>query len=909
MKNLKIVVVIFATFNIGLTNTILGGGNSITGTAASQQAQNLVAQFTNQYQGQIMDPNIDMAPNINYLKDVLNVLYANQFTADITDPTVKSSLATTIWNAMIPTVNNYARYQKQMPESQYKTRVWNLLNSLLSELINTTFKDINQKIQASKKTPAARPVPAQQQPQRQPAAQQNQTIATSLSDIRNGSFGNDYAKKVKEIASFDYSKATKVGFEDLNTILTKSVDQINANKSLQSAAKMENIKKTIDSLHEDLSKYHDLKPTTGPVKTTPSMVFTLDLILKGALGGAYAKKAQEISSFDYTQSTQVGFPSLSGVLQQDIARINADKSAQSTKVANLKKSIDSLHQDLNKYRTIKLIEPTTAAPVGTPAKQPLPNWISDDNALKNKEFETALLNYIFKNQDASEKDIRKYFSQQVPKNLPGRSNLINAMNKSIKNNFGDAQKRASRKSIAQPTKTTTSTTTPKTTTTIPKTTTATTTTTTTAKPRTSTQVPSQRLSLSSQLVSELPEWVNKNSFEIDQKKFNRAVGKYVISNIDADDEDIIEHFSNQIPAGMAKGVKDMFINGIQSALIQFYRQSGSSQSKTTPKTTTTTRTSTPTTTTNKPMPKGTFGLPSAEIVKRLPAWISSSRNTYELNVDDFKLVLAQYIAKNKNAQDKDIIQYFAAQIPVEFPFRNDVIDSMKNVLATQGGRSSIARESWTPRGPTFGVPVAQIVEKLPQWISRENNYDLNRDDFKLVLTKYISQNKNATDENIIQHFATQIPSETEFPFRDDVIKSMRSVLKDFRTQSASSSTVSSASTRTSTVATPSLAAAKTTTQAATKDAPFPVQIKNFVSKNENSILTALRANNESQLMDLFFDFMIAMRAKFKGQKDLENRLVVGIKNSISYLPSFKNMAREKMDLIDKALLAAKQMLD
>ncbi len=569
MKNLKILLVIIAISGIGLINNVLG--EDYAASSGIQYVQNIITQFTNQTNIRIIDSNRDQVVNIDYLKNVLNELYSKGFNWDLSDPNIRQQIATAIWNAMTPTVNNYAQQPQYINNQQaYKTLVFNSVNTLLLELSNTTFKDINQRIQTSKTsvarplpaTPPVRPLPAV--PQKQPATQQSQITSTSLSDIRNGSFGNDYAKKVKEIIAFDYSQAKQIGFADLNEILIKSINQINANTSLQSAAKIENIKKTIDSLYKDLSNYHNLKPTTSPVTTASSMVFTLDLILKGALGGEYATKAKEISSFDYSQAIKVGFAALSSVLQQDIARINADKSPQATKVANLKKAIDSLYADLNKiYRTIK-IEPAKqpANPQQAPTQQPqqqsrsgtsqktnivqkqvlpkstpkgtfgmpaaeivkrLPAWVSGDTYtydLNVDVFKPVLAQYMAQNKNAQDKDIIQYFSAQIPVEFPFRNDVIGSIKTVL------ATQRAS-----SPTAT------------------------------------------SSQLVSQLPVWVNKSNFAIKQAEFNKAVRAYIEkSSDDVSDAAIIKDFSDQIPTGMAKHVRDLFTIQIRSALEEFYRQ-------------------------------------------------------------------------------------------------------------------------------------------------------------------------------------------------------------------------------------------------------------------------------------------------------------------------------------------------
>jgi len=94
------------------------------------------------------------------------------------------------------------------------------------------------------------------------------------------------------------------------------------------------------------------QPAQAPqvVKAPSTVLFSTRTVLDGALGSAYASKANEIYSYNQSLALKRGDRSLLGMLNQAIADANANPSPQEAKVAQLKASIDSIYPDLAIYR-------------------------------------------------------------------------------------------------------------------------------------------------------------------------------------------------------------------------------------------------------------------------------------------------------------------------------------------------------------------------------------------------------------------------------------------------------------------------------------------------------------------------------------------------------------------------------
>jgi hypothetical protein len=138
----------------------------------------------------------------------------------------------------------------------------------------------------------------------------------------------------------------------------------------------------------------------------------------------------------------------------------------------------------------------------------LPSWITSQHTLAIKDLEMEILRYIFENQQASQEIIEQHFIEQVPKNIKIREILING----IKATVG--------KILQEP-----------------------------LEPELSLEV-SQTSTQKTSSKNKLPYWIDAKGLNIKPSKLDQEIAKFIAGNMNADNDDIANHFINLIPQDM-----------------------------------------------------------------------------------------------------------------------------------------------------------------------------------------------------------------------------------------------------------------------------------------------------------------------------------------------------------------------
>lgn len=136
----------------------------------------------------------------------------------------------------------------------------------------------------------------------------------------------------------------------------------------------------------------------------------------------------------------------------------------------------------------------------------LPQWISKEHTLVVKEFEIAMLDYVFKHQDATEENILHYFVQQLPAQIKNKEVIVNGMKAIIAKTFKESE-------TPLPA--------------IPE------------KPQ-----PSPAMQISKK---KLPSWIIAESFNIARVALKEQIFNYFAQHPNADNDEIFNHLIQQLP--------------------------------------------------------------------------------------------------------------------------------------------------------------------------------------------------------------------------------------------------------------------------------------------------------------------------------------------------------------------------
>jgi hypothetical protein len=144
-----------------------------------------------------------------------------------------------------------------------------------------------------------------------------------------------------------------------------------------------------------------------------------------------------------------------------------------------------------------------------------PIWLSDNGTVLKKEFEIEILNYIFKHRDASENTTLNYFVHQLPTNLKNKDDVLHTMKTTLKKIFPESEKQIV--PVTEPHQEV-----------LPK----------------KTEIVSLPTKIRKQ---KLPTWINKDNLLINVPQLKSEITSYFAQHTDADNEEIINHFVNQVP--------------------------------------------------------------------------------------------------------------------------------------------------------------------------------------------------------------------------------------------------------------------------------------------------------------------------------------------------------------------------
>ncbi|HLW73323.1 MAG TPA: hypothetical protein VKR54_04725 [Candidatus Babeliales bacterium] len=183
------------------------------------------------------------------------------------------------------------------------------------------------------------------------------TVSFSLRSILDGILGSEYASKVREIYSYNDTKARQRGDHSLMGKLNDAITSANANPSPQ--MKVMQLKTAIADIYNNLLTYRmrdnapvnpqqNFRPLPAPAVPTlapfpPSAPISFQNILNGTLGEPYTSKANEI----YNSNV----PFYVNALVNDInGALNSYYPDESKRVTAIKFSIDRNYNFLNNYR-------------------------------------------------------------------------------------------------------------------------------------------------------------------------------------------------------------------------------------------------------------------------------------------------------------------------------------------------------------------------------------------------------------------------------------------------------------------------------------------------------------------------------------------------------------------------------
>ncbi len=172
----------------------------------------------------------------------------------------------------------------------------------------------------------------------------------------------------------------------------------------------------------------------------------------------------------------------------------------------------------------KLIEDTEVT-------QSKPIWLSDNNTLITKTLEIEILNYIFKNQDATQKDTLTYFINQLPQGLKNKEDIISSMRTIIKKIFPEPEE-----PIAPAI----------------------------------TPLPRTKIVSAPKVQKKLPQWINKETLQIIPGALKSAISSYFTFHTEADDEEIIKYFISQLPETSDKYPNMEAIKGEIAVIVEDY---------------------------------------------------------------------------------------------------------------------------------------------------------------------------------------------------------------------------------------------------------------------------------------------------------------------------------------------------
>ncbi len=157
-----------------------------------------------------------------------------------------------------------------------------------------------------------------------------------------------------------------------------------------------------------------------------------------------------------------------------------------------------------------------------------PIWMNDNNELRIKEFEIELLNYIFKHQEATQKEALAYFAQQLPQELKNNDNILSSLKNVIKKVLVEPEKPEIPEKL------------------LPKERIA---------PIAPVKTPSKRASLEKPTHNQLPKWINPNNLIIISNQLKNDALTYFTQHPDADDDEIINYFISQLPENVPNRAK------------------------------------------------------------------------------------------------------------------------------------------------------------------------------------------------------------------------------------------------------------------------------------------------------------------------------------------------------------------
>ncbi len=201
------------------------------------------SSFMRQYQGreyQIITTNNMI--NMDWARGAINALRQDGYTQN-------KDIALFLWQNIANVVNFAASLPANRNNvEEFKTRIWQSLERTVNEI-----NPQQQYYAAPAQNVPTRPLPTA--PTRLLPAPGGGMVSLSLDGIMNGSLGSDYATKSRDVMNYNYDKARRGGFINLSTAMSKDINEINNDTSLNQSTKMTDIKRSIDRSYTALGKY------------------------------------------------------------------------------------------------------------------------------------------------------------------------------------------------------------------------------------------------------------------------------------------------------------------------------------------------------------------------------------------------------------------------------------------------------------------------------------------------------------------------------------------------------------------------------------------------------------------------------------------------------------------------------
>lgn len=235
---------------IAFIGTLLCVGSIFSSTfnPTERIRSNNYTAFMQQYKGreyQIITMNNLI--NMNWFRGAVNAVYQDGYRQD-------SEILNTLWYHIAGVVDFTANLPENRNNHNFRQRIWESLTRSMDELRRQTPMRALPSVPTTPVRPSSAPV-SQMFPAAPTRALPALPISLTLDSITNGSLGNDYASKAREILSYNYDKAARGGFINLANALRKDIVAINEDNSSSQQTKIADMQRAVNRYYTALGKY------------------------------------------------------------------------------------------------------------------------------------------------------------------------------------------------------------------------------------------------------------------------------------------------------------------------------------------------------------------------------------------------------------------------------------------------------------------------------------------------------------------------------------------------------------------------------------------------------------------------------------------------------------------------------